>query len=194
MSGTARPPGPPAAAVAEPEEPCTPPPGTRVSRDALQAIQERFGDAVLGADLEGTPAGGDPWLRLDPRRLVEVCAWCRDDSRFAFDLLSLVSGVDYPEGDDKRIEVVYHLDSTTRNHWLVLKVWCDRADARVPSLTGVWPTADWHERETWDLLGVRFEGHPHLARILCDPEWVGHPLRRDYVFPGEFRGIPCVTE
>lgn len=160
---------------------------TRVDREAIALVKARFPDAVAGEDAEAA----DPWIRVEAGRLVEVAGFLRDDPATRFDSLSLVSGVDYPS--EERIEVVYHLVSLPRRVWFVLKVWCEREDPRVPTVSGIWRTADWQERETYDLFGVRFEGHPELRRILCDDDWEGWPLRKDYVFPKVFRGIRCET-
>jgi NADH/F420H2 dehydrogenase subunit C len=90
-----------------------------------------------------------------------------------------------PEAKPKRFSVSYHLLSvTTEPRRLRLQVWADE-DEPVPSVIGVWPTADWHEREAWDLMGVRIDGHPHLRRILMEDDWEGHPLRKDYPVGGE---------
>jgi NADH-quinone oxidoreductase subunit C len=90
-----------------------------------------------------------------------------------------------PEPKEKRFSVSYHLlgirEGAPR---LRLQVWCDEGEA-IASVVPVWPTADWHEREAWDMMGIRFEGHPNLARILMDEDWEGHPLRKDYPLGGE---------
>ena len=97
---------------------------------------------------------------------------------------------------EPHLEIVYHLSSTLNKHTLVVKVksprWKDDqtgALPEIPSLVDVWKTADWHERETYDLSGIHFVGHPDLRRILCPEDWVGHPLRKDYEMPLEYHGI-----
>src|SRR5690606_15021830 len=123
----------------------------------------------------------DGWVELHvPReKWLEVARTLRDDARLNFNYLSMVSAVDYM---DKGFQVVYHLLDLMANRKLVVKVDAPgREDPWVPSVTSVWPTADFHEREAWDLMGVRFEGHPNLRRILMREDWVGHPLRKDYV-------------
>ena len=151
-----------------------------------EIVKERFGAAVLEDHTEAV----EPFIVVRPEVVEDLAFFCRDDPRLRFDLLSCISGVDYPE--KKVIEVIYCLDSTVQKHWLIFKAALPRDDARVPSVENVWKTADWHERETFDLLGVVFEGHHNLTRILCAEDWVGHPLRKDYVMPETYRGIKNV--
>jgi NADH-quinone oxidoreductase subunit C len=151
-------------------------------------LRERLGDAV-GA-LEG--AGTDAFAAVAPERVAEVAAVLRDDEALRFDCLSNLGGVDYPK--QGHIQIVYHLFSYVHRHAFVLKVNAHRDDPVVPSLAGVWSTADWQEREVFDLLGVRFEGHPDLRRILMPEDWPGHPLRKDFVEPEEYHGIPTSRE
>lgn len=123
----------------------------------------------------------DGWVELNvPReRWLDVARTLRDDPRLGFDYLSMVSAVDYME---KGFQVVYHLLALLANKKLVVKVDApERDNPVVPSVVSIWPTANFHEREAWDLMGVRFEGHPNLKRILMREDWVGHPLRKDYV-------------
>lgn len=156
-------------------------------------IREGFAPLVAAEDA----APVFPHLLLDPEaanqddRFVELMEFIRDDPRLRFDLLSCVSAVDYP--DRETIEVVYFLDSTQHRHRLALKVPLSRKDPQIPSVEEVWRTADWHEREAYDLLGVRFRGHHNLVRILCAEDWEGHPLRKDYVIPEEYHGIKNVV-
>ena len=95
---------------------------------------------------------------------------------------------------DDRMAVVYDVWSFDYRHRFAVKVFCDRADPRVPSVADLWPAADWHEREAFDLLGIRFDGHPDPRRILLADDWVGHPLCKDYAFPREYHGIPGSLE
>ncbi len=94
-------------------------------------------------------------------------------------MLHCLSGVDWPD----YFESVYHLWSMTHKHWTVLKVRMSKDEPKVPTMTHLWPAADWHEREAYDLFGIQYEGHPDLTRILLPDEWEGHPLRKDYVYP-----------
>ena len=151
-------------------------------------LKDRFGDAI-GA-LEG--AGNDAAATVEPARIAEVCRFLRDEPALLFDCLSNLSGVDYPKLG--HIQVVYHLFSYGHRHAFVLKVNAHRDDPVVPTVAGVWSAADWMEREVFDLLGVRFEGHPDLRRILMPEDWPGHPLRKDFVEPEQYHGIPTSRE
>lgn len=151
-------------------------------------LRERCGDAVGELVGEGPNAAA----LVEPARLPEVAARCREDAELAFDCLSNLSGVDYPK--DGHIQVVYHLFSYRHRHLFVLKVNAVRDDPVVPSLSGVWSHANWQEREVFDLLGVRFTGHPDLRRILMPEDWPGHPLRKDFVEPAEYHGIATSRE
>lgn len=167
-------------------------------------LEQQFGPAVTGKNLTAL----DPFVSVEPARLVEVCTFLRDDPRLRMEILNDITGVDYLETDPKKVakagfdphlEVLYHLSSfsfpgrrfTVK---LILPRWKgDQAGElpEVPSVTGVWRTADWHEREAYDLVGVFFTGHPDLRRILLAEDWVGHPLRKDYEYPLEYHGIRC---
>ena len=155
----------------------------------IAVIKEKLPEAVVEEVLDGV----DPFVVVKAEQWGETARLCRDDSRLGFDLLSCISGVDYPEREEgPEIEVVYHLDSTVNHHGLTIKVKLPRGDPRVASVEEIWRTADWHERETYDLVGVVFEGHHNLVRILCAEDWVGHPLRKDYESPDSFHGIKNV--
>jgi NADH-quinone oxidoreductase subunit C len=172
--------------------------------EIIALLERQFGQAIASNKLDGL----DPFVALDPAKLVDVCTFLRDDPRLKFELLNDISGVDYLEPDLKRVakagfephlEVVYHLSSFTfpgRRFTLkiILPRWKDNKSGElpeVPSVSSVWRTADWQEREVYDLIGVFFYGHPNLVRILLSDDWVGHPLRKDYEFPLEYHGIRC---
>jgi NADH-quinone oxidoreductase subunit C len=112
----------------------------------------------------------------------------RDDPALRFDFLQNLTAVDWIKRDT--IEVVYHLFSYPHRHAIAVKVDLPRAAPRVPSVASVWPTADWMEREQFDLLGVVFLNHPDLRRLLMPDDWVGHPMRKDYHEPRSYRGMP----
>ena len=110
-----------------------------------------------------------------------------------FDMLVDVTAIDWAEGANPRFTVVYHLYGTVSHVYFRVATDCTGDDSApvVPSATGLWPAADWHERETWDMFGVVFDGHPHLTRILMPDDWVGHPQRKDYPLGGipvEYKG------
>lgn len=167
----------------------------------VDRLKKRFPEQVVGANLEAI----DPWIEVTPAGLSDVCRYLRDEGDLRFDMLNCITVVDYCEPDkakaakagfDPHLEVVYHLWSVPNKITLVLKVMLPRWKndtvgelPEVPSVSAIWPTADWHERETYDLSGVRFVGHPALRRILCPEDWVGHPLRKDYEMPLEYHGV-----
>ncbi len=154
--------------------------------DALARAYPDFDDAVLRVVVDR----GELTLHLKRERLVEVCQRLRDDPELRFELCSSVSGVDYPSVPD-RLHAVYHLTSMSYSRRIRLEVAVSVEDPHVPSVVGVFPTADWHERETWDFFGIVFDGHPALTRIEMPDDWVGHPQRKDYPLGGvpvEYKG------
>ena len=167
----------------------------------VDQLKSRFGEKILGANFDNV----DPWIEVAPEGIVDVCQYLRDEPSLSFDYLNCISGVDYLHTDEKKAakagwephtEVVYHIFSMTHKHSLVLKVMLPRWQndqvgqlPKVPSVAGIWSTADWHEREVFDLNGIEFIDHPNLKRILCPEDWVGHPLRKDYEMPLEYHGI-----
>jgi NADH-quinone oxidoreductase subunit C len=110
--------------------------------------------------------------------IVDVAGFLRDDAQLSYNFLENLCGVDYL-GRDPRFEIVYHLLSHTNRHRVCLKVGLPERDPSVATLSGLWPTANWQERETYDLFGIIFTGHPGLYRILMPDDWEGHPLRKD---------------
>jgi NADH-quinone oxidoreductase subunit C len=131
---------------------------------------------------EITYFAGEAIVRVKRESLAGVLAFLKSDADCAFDYLANLSGTHFPERDEP-FELVYHLYSIGRNQRLTLKTRTVE-ESEVPSATAVFRTANWHEREAFDLLGVRFAGHPDLRRILLDDEWQGHPLRKDYPLEG----------
>lgn len=151
-------------------------------QQVYQKIREKFTEGV--AEVVELP--GDPYCVLKGDAVVPVCRWLKTDPEMAFDLCQCVSGTD----DTKDLWVVWHLYSVPKNHHAVLKLNVGREEPCAPSVSSIWRTADWHERETFDMYGIRFEGHPDLRRILLPEDWPGYPLRKDYEFPDEYQGIP----
>ena len=167
-------------------------------------LQSRLPQAIASVH----PDALDPFVVVRPDYLLEVARLLRDDADFQLAILNDVSGVDYLETDAKKlakagfephVEVVYHLSSfRVPGRRFTMKVVLPRWKndvvgelPEVPSLSNVWATADWQEREVYDLIGVRFTDHPNLVRILTADDWVGHPLRKDYEFPLEYHDIRC---
>jgi NADH-quinone oxidoreductase subunit C len=150
-------------------------------------VRERFPDVgaepLEGIDMDGIVVGGSG--------IADVCTALRDEA--GFDVLSDLSAVDRHPADP-RFEVNYHLFAMQRSERLRLKIRLSGAEPSAPSVTGVWPTADWQEREVFDFFGVVFTGHPNLARLFMPDEWEGHPLRKDYPVGGvpvEYRVEPA---
>jgi len=130
-------------------------------------------------------------LRVARSYLVTLAWVLRDDPYMRFEVCSSVSGVHYPLQPGAELHVVYHLLSVTHNRRLRLEVTAPQSDPHVPSVTRVWPMANYHERETYDMFGVIFDGHPSLTRILMPDDWVGYPQRKDYPLGGidvQFKG------
>ena len=145
-------------------------------------LREKFGEAV--ADW-AAPEAGDAWIGVRPDALHAVAAFLQSDPALAFDYLRIVTGVDFSD----RIASVYHLYSYPHRHSITLRVDLPREAPRLASVADLWPAADWHEREAWDMMGIDYEGHPDLHRILLPEDWEGHPLRKDYKAPDEYHGI-----
>jgi NADH-quinone oxidoreductase subunit C len=134
---------------------------------------------------------GELTLHVRREHLAGVAQQLRDDHDLRFELLSSLSGVHYPMDAGRELHVVYELTSMTHNRHVRLEVAAPVSDPHIPSVTRVWPTADFQERETWDLFGVVFDGHPALTRIMMPDDWPGHPQRKDYPLGGvpvEYKG------
>ncbi len=150
--------------------------------EALKALGDHVAASLPGAVLETTLAFGELTLRIERERILEVITFLRDDEKCRFITFMDLCGVDYPERAE-RLEVVYHLLSPTRNDRIRLKLRTDETTP-VPSLTGIYPCANWFEREAYDMVGVLFSGHPDLRRLLTDYGFEGHPLRKDFPMTG----------
>lgn len=163
----------PAPAVPVPPPPEEPPQDLREIRDTLRSA---FTDAII----EETVFRGEMTLRIRTDRIIEVCRYLRDERQFNF--LSDLCGAHYP-AREKPFEVVYHLYSLPNRNYLRLKISLADGEA-APTMTGVWGTANWHEREAFDMYGINFAGHPDLKRILLPDDWQGFPLRKEYPMAG----------
>lgn len=145
-----------------------------------QRVQERY----PGALQDVVEWRGDLTLRIEAARIVEVARLLRDDPALRFDYFLLNTAVDWP-ARDPRFDVVWEVRSLQNKTRVRLKCYAAMPDPHVPSLVPIWRAANWFERETWDLLGIRFDGHPDLRRLMMPDSWEGHPLRKDYVSFGE---------
>jgi len=163
-----------------------------------QILKARFGEAVTAIHVEG----GHPHAVVEASRWPEVARFLRDDPALGFNMLRCVSSLDLIA--ENKLAAVYDLVSMRPGErsdalWaceglFAVRIEVDRDDPHIPTVSDVWPTAEWHEREAYDMMGIRFDGHPDHRRILCPEDWVGYPLRKDYEFPMEYHGIPATTE
>jgi len=129
----------------------------------------------------------DPYLFVDSAAILDVCRFLRDQPDLKFEVLSDLTAVDWPK--EEKIQIVYHLYSYAQRHQIVLKVDLPRENPKIATAEGIWKVANWFEREVYDLFGVIFEGHSDLRRIMLPEDWVGHPLRKDYVEQEEYAGM-----
>jgi NADH-quinone oxidoreductase subunit C len=153
--------------------------------DVVDTLVTVLGEDAFTAAVERVVVFRDE-LTLEVRRehLVAVAQALRDDAALRFELCLGVSGVHYPSDTDRELHAVYPLMSITHNRRIRVEVAAPDADPHVPSLYSVYPTTDWHERETYDFFGIVFDGHPSLTRIEMPDDWVGHPQRKDYPLGG----------
>ena len=165
--------------------------------EICKLLKDGFGEAVEDTVL----AVGHPYARIAADRWPEVAKFLRDDPRVGFNVLRCISALDLLA--EEKLACVYDLYHVpleqptvlkTQTHEFAVRVVVDRNNPVIPSVAHVWPAADWHEREAYDLMGIEFSGHPDLRRILCPDDWNGHPLRKDYEFPLEYHDIPATTE
>lgn len=164
------------------------------NHNLVKKLKAKFNGVVL----EATEFVGQLSLRIEPARIVEVCDFLRSDPESAFNYLSDLTCVHFPLQREAPLEIVYNLYSISRNERVRLKT-SIAENAGTESVTAIWPSANWMEREVFDLFGVDFRNHPDLRRILLPPDWEGHPLRKDY--PLEFienewtkRHLPVMTD
>ncbi|HEU4434521.1 MAG TPA: NADH-quinone oxidoreductase subunit C [Pyrinomonadaceae bacterium] len=192
LAGQPADPGAPKPPVKKKEE--GPKPTDASEHPLVKRLKAKFGDAIGDA----SEFIGQLSLHVAPERIVEVCDYLKTDEKTPFDYLSDLTCVHYPDRGAMPFEVVYNLFSISTNERVRLKVKTSDA-AGVESVTGVWPAANWLEREVYDLFGIRFANHPDLRRLLLPPDWEGYPLRKD--FPLEFvenawteRHLPEMTQ
>lgn len=134
---------------------------------------------------------GEMTFYVKPEHLIAFMTECRDEPALRFEMCTSISGVHFPEDADRELHIVYSLLSITHNRRIRVEVTIPDSNRHLPSLVATYPSADWHERETWDFFGVIFDGHPALTRIQMPDDWVGHPQRKDYPLGGipvEYKG------
>ena len=152
----------------------------KYSAEAAEAIKEQFPDAVLAIK---ESEAGEITVDIDPAFIVEVCRFCRDTDGLEFSMLADEGGVDYwgyPGHTGPRFGIQYILYSLSLGHHIRLKVYIPEDSPTIESVTGVYPNANWMEREIYDMFGITFENHPDMRRILMPYDWTGYPLRKDY--------------
>ncbi|MFY0607993.1 MAG: NADH-quinone oxidoreductase subunit C [Cyclobacteriaceae bacterium] len=147
-------------------------------------VGDQFPEAVLGEDLNATPRA----ILIDPEYIHGVCAFLHANEKTYFDSLSCVTALDNGE-EPGTMEMIYNLYSIPKDLHLMLKVTLDRNEPRIDSVSDIWRTANWHEREAYDLFGIHFNNHPELRRILLPNDWEGHPLRKDYQEQEKYHGM-----
>jgi NADH-quinone oxidoreductase subunit C len=152
-------------------------------QEISERLKSKFGARILEAKFEGVV---DPYVKIDPSAVAEAALFLRDEGDLAFDTLMCLSGVDYTKD---LLGVVYHLSSIAKRHKITLKVEVPAASPTVPSVSAVWPAANWHEREAFDMIGIVFANHPDLRRILLPDDYPGHPLRKDFKVPEFYQGM-----
>jgi NADH-quinone oxidoreductase subunit C len=145
----------------------------------------KFGEKVTAVNLDAA----SPFAVVAAEAIAEIAAFCKADPDLAFDNLMCLSAVDYPKETPPRMEVVYHLYSYKHDHTFALKVHLSRETPAVATVEGIWPVANWHEREAYDMFGIGFVGHSDMRRILLPDDWVGHPLRKDWTDPDFYNGM-----
>jgi len=143
--------------------------------DITERLRAQFGDDILSFE----EVQGHSVATVAPSRYAEVASFLRDEPELDFDFFDFLAAVDY-RPKDRGFEVITHLYSTRLNHHVRLRVECDAEDPRCPTISHIWPGANWFEREAWELFGITFEGHPHLVKLVLPEQFVGHPLRKDF--------------
>ncbi|MFQ6043629.1 MAG: NADH-quinone oxidoreductase subunit C [Candidatus Poribacteria bacterium] len=157
-----------------------------VAADIYSKLNAEFGEAILAFE----EIFIEPFIKVAPASIAAVSKYLAEEPDLKFDSLMCLSGADSGE----TLTVVYHLHSTEHRHKIVLKVEVPKDNPHVPTVEGIWRTANWHEREAYDLFGVIFDNHSDLRRILLPDDWQGHPLRKDYQPPEFYHGMPISFE
>jgi NADH-quinone oxidoreductase subunit C len=153
------------------------------NQEISEILKQRFPDSIVEVKSENVVA---PFVKISPTKWKDIALFLRDDQEMQFDFLMCLSGVDYGKGT---LGAVYNIYSMNKKHKINIKIDVNADAAEIPSVAEVWHTANWHEREAFDLIGIRFTGHPDPRRILMPYDWEGHPLRKDYEVPEFYHGM-----
>lgn len=159
--------------------------------EVVDILEELLGDDAPAAIEQVTVHNGELTLYIAREHLPAVARHLRDDQDLRFEMCLGVNGVHYPADKGRELHAVYPMQSITHNRRIRLEVAVSEEDPHIPSIVDIYPMNNWHERETWDFFGIRFDGHPSLARIAMPDDWVGHPQRKDYPLGGipiEYKG------
>jgi len=151
-------------------------------QEITELLTQKFGEKII----ESKPDVISPWCVVDPESVLEISLFLRHDERLLMDHLELLGGADFKD----HLEVVYVVYSMRHHHRYTVKCRLPRETPRLSTVESVWPVANWHEREAYDMFGIVFEGHSDLRRILCPDDWEGYPLRKDYKTPSRYRDMP----
>lgn len=170
-----------------------------MAADVLEKSLTKSGIKVKDAIEYYTVDRGEFTIHAKPEHLLSLCQYLRDDEKLRFEMCASVSGAHFPNDKDRELVAVIHLLSMTHNRRIRVQVAVADSNPHLPSITALWPNADWHERETYDFFGIIFDGHPALTRIQMPDDWPGHPQRKDYPLGGipvEYKGavVPPPSE
>ncbi len=152
------------------------------AEEIYNQLKEKFAGSILVFNGEAL----EPAVKVDAKNLFEIASHLKNESKLNFDSLMCLSGIDY--GAENNLGVIYSLTSMKLKHKITIRVELPRENPQVDSVESLWRTADWHEREAYDLFGIRFNNHPDLRRILCPDDWEGFPLRKDYIVQEYYHG------
>ena len=153
------------------------------TQEIIAHLRPRFAEEIV----ETVSDGAHQHIAVRREQLRDVCSFLKTEPALWFDLLRCITAVDWPAKN--RMELSYDLLSIRHAHSFALKVLVERAQPVVDSVSDIWPAANWHEREAYDLMGISFTNHPDLRRILMPDDWHGHPLRKDYQDPTDYHGL-----
>jgi NADH-quinone oxidoreductase subunit C len=151
-------------------------------QEIFDLLKKEFADSVIELTEDPTT---DAFIKVDPAKILDIALSLRDNEQLCFDYLTNLGGFDAGE----ELGIVYNLYSLEKKHRITIKAMVPKVNPKIHTVERVWRSADWNEREAWDMFGIEFEEHHNLIRILCPYDWEGFPLRKDYVTPQEYHGM-----